>query len=114
MNNCSRSIALVALMTVFCIQPVQASSPDAWKEFQQNVEKACRGAVSGVLDVNTIQVDPYGSDSYGFALLLGTEVGTSTDRLIACAYNKESQAVEISSPLQPMQTKRSRRAQSHR
>lgn len=79
---------------------VQASSSDAWEELQQNVEDACRRASNGVLEIKRIQVDPYGSETYGFAVLFGTEVGTSTERLIACAYDKGSEAAEISSPLE--------------
>lgn len=76
----------------------QASSPDAWEEFQQKVEQACVNAAHGVLEVKRIQVDPYGSESYGFAVVYGTEAGGTTERLIVCAYDKTSEAAEISSP----------------
>lgn len=77
-------------------QYIQASSADAWEEFQQNVEKACVNASKGALEVKSIQVDPYGSESYGFAIIVGVETGTSTERLFACAYNKTSETAEIS------------------
>jgi hypothetical protein len=75
---------------------VLASSADAWEELQQNVEAACLRASDGVLEVTRIQVDPYGSESYGFAVLFGVETGTSTERLVACAYDKGSETAEIS------------------
>lgn len=84
------------LACVFGAQHVQASSGDAWEEFQQDVEKACLDAAKDLLLVGSIQVDPYGSESYGFAVLVGIEPGTSNERLVACAYDKQSQAAEIS------------------
>lgn len=78
------------------IPHAQASSADAWEEFQQDVEKACRDAANGALLVGSIQVDPYGSESYGFAVMVGIEPGTSNERLVACAYDKQSQAAEVS------------------
>lgn len=90
-------LACSLLAAMSAAQPVQASSPDAWDEFQQNVEKACVKASSGVLEVKSVQVDPYGSESYGFAVLIGIETGTSTERLVVCAYDKRSEVAEISS-----------------
>lgn len=78
-------------------QYAQASSADAWEEFQQDVQRACMRASIGVLQVTSIQVDPYGSESYGFAVLFGVEAGSSTERLVACAYDKQAQVAEISS-----------------
>lgn len=75
----------------------QASSGDAWAEFQQDVENACLAAAGGVMKVKSIQVDPYGSESYGFALLSGVENGATTERLMTCVYGKRSQVAEISS-----------------
>lgn len=80
--------------------PVQASSADAWEEFQQDVERACREASKGVITPEVVQVDPYGSESYGFAVLVGPEVGASGMKLVACAYDKVSQKAEISAAFQ--------------
>jgi hypothetical protein len=74
----------------------QAASSDAWEEFQQEVELACREASKGVISAEVVQVDPYGSESYGFAVLVGPEVGSSELRLVACAYDKASQKAEVS------------------
>lgn len=95
-----KALVGVCLLITFAsgAQQAPASSSDAWEEFQQNVEKACLNASSGLIDVKRVQVDPYGSESYGFAVLFGTEVGTSTERLVACAYDKTSEVAEISSP----------------
>lgn len=95
-----RCLATVLASLLFVLgagnHQVRASSSDAWEELQQDVEKACLRASDGVLEVKRIQVDPYGSESYGFAVLFGVEAGTSTDRLIVCAYDKASETAEIS------------------
>ena len=79
---------------------VQAASGDAWEEFQQEVEQACREASKGVITPEVVQVDPYGSETYGFAVLVGPEVGASGLKLVACAYDKASQKAEVSSAFQ--------------
>lgn len=89
-------LACSILALVSGAQHVQASSADAWEEFQQDVEKACLDAAEGVLLVGKVQVDPYGSESYGFAVMVGIEPGTSNERIVACAYGKRSKAAEIS------------------
>lgn len=89
-------LACSLFASVSGIHHAQASSADAWEEFQQEVEKACLDAADGVLLVGSIEVDPYGSESYGFAVMVGIEPGTSNERLVACAYNKRSQAAEVS------------------
>jgi len=89
-------LACSLLAIVSGLQHAQASSADAWEEFQQDVERACLAAASSVLLVGSIQVDPYGSESYGFAVMVGIEPGTSNERLVACAYDKQSQTAEVS------------------
>ena len=84
------------MLPLLSAQYAQGSSSDEWEKFQQDVQKACLAASEGVLQVTNIQVDPYGSESYGFALLSGVENGTSNERLVACAYGKRSQIAEIS------------------
>ena len=77
-------------------QTALASSPDAWEEFRRDVEKSCRAAVKGVIDPQVVQVDPYGSESYGFAVLVGPEASGSKLRLVACAYDKRRRRAEVS------------------
>lgn len=94
-----RRAAIFACSLFACVSGthnLQASSADAWEEFRQDVEKTCLEAVNGLLLVGSMQVDPFGSESYGFALMIGIEPGTSNERVIACAYDKQSQKAEIS------------------
>lgn len=74
----------------------QAASGDAWLEFQQDVEQSCLAEAVGVLTVNNIFVDPYGSDSNGYAIMIGVAAGTTTGHMLVCAYDKLSQTAEIS------------------
>lgn len=76
--------------------PVSASSDDAWEEFENDVKQACLSAAGDTIMVGNIQVDPYGSESYGFALMTGLEPGTMEERVVACVYAKSSQSAEIS------------------
>lgn len=89
-------ITYVFLTSIVGVQGAQASSGDAWQEFQQDVERACRAATKGVIDPQVVQVDPYGSESYGFAVLVGPEASTSKLRLVVCAYDKRTQVAEVS------------------
>jgi hypothetical protein len=86
--------SLVACVSV--VQQVHASSDEAWEEFRQEVKEACLQLVKDNLLVGNIQVDPYGSESYGFAVMIGIEPGTANERLVACAYDKQSKSAEVS------------------
>lgn len=90
--------AIACLLGTFIAtaQPGRTSSGDAWAEFEKDVRQACLSAAIGTIAVSSIQVDPFGSESYGFALMVGFEAGTTTERVVACAYDKTSQNVEIS------------------
>lgn len=74
-----------------------ASSEEAWTEFRASVEDACRGAVGAPATASvTIEVNPFGSESYGAALVtVGGQ--DSQDRMI-CIFDKRSGAVEVTAP----------------
>ena len=93
-----RATIMACVLACFTINAQQAgaSSGDAWEEFQDDVRQTCLAAAVGKIAVSYIQVDPYGSESYGFALMIGFEAGTTTERVVACAYDKKSQNAEIS------------------
>lgn len=58
--------------------------------------RRCLNAVGGMITVNTINVDPYGSESYAFAVMVGPEQGATADRVVVCAYDKRKQTAEVS------------------
>ncbi|ANH08523.1 hypothetical protein [Shinella sp. HZN7] len=89
-------LACSLIACVSAVDQVQASSDDAWEEFRQEVKEACVNLLKDDLLVRNIQVDPYGSESYGFAIMIGIEPGTANERLVACAYDKQSKSAEVS------------------
>jgi hypothetical protein len=89
------TVALVMLM--IAAQPSAASSPDAWDEFRQKVETNCVAlAVAGNFRAATARVDPFGTESYGVALVTGTlkqGVGPAT---VICVMDKKTGKAELS------------------
>lgn len=77
-------------------QYLHASSPDAWEEFAEDVRASCIAAAQGTMQVMRVEVDMYGSESYGFAVLFGFQPGEAKQRLLVCAYSKREQTAEIS------------------
>jgi hypothetical protein len=48
-----------------------ASSDDAWKEFAAEVEQGCLAASKGMFTERSVVVDPFGTESYGLAVITG-------------------------------------------
>ena len=80
--------------------PVLASSGDAWDEFAVEVEEACRAATSEIVTNASVVVDPFGSESFGLAVVTGETTGTKVS--IICVYDKQTMAVEIGSELKAL------------
>lgn len=78
--------------------PAFASSDDAWAEFAAKVEKSCVSAISGMLENAKAVVDPFGSESYGLAIVTGT-VATGQPAAIDCVFDKQAKAVQIGGEL---------------
>lgn len=49
------------------------------------------------MKIETIKVDPYGSESFGFAIISGFEKDNATEQQVACVFSKGAETVEISS-----------------
>ena len=88
--------ACLAATSMTGAQQAQASSDDAWAELEVAVRQACLTAVGGMITVKTVNVDPYGSESYAFAVIVGPEQGAPTERVVVCAYDKMKQRAEVS------------------
>tara|TARA_R110002124_G_scaffold109676_26_gene263061 strand:- start:24642 stop:24950 length:309 start_codon:yes stop_codon:yes gene_type:complete len=78
--------------------PAFASSDDAWAEFAAEVEQSCLEATSGMLENARATVDPFGSESYGLAIVSG-EVGTGHPAAIVCVFDKQTKAVQVGGEL---------------
>lgn len=74
---------------------VQASSPQAWEEFRRDVETSCLEAARPHIEAPRIVVDPFGSQSYGLALLRGPSVEDGSWQSMICVYDKATRMVEV-------------------
>lgn len=78
--------------------PALASSDAGWDEFRDEVEKTCAALVTDPGEV-AVEVNPFGSASYGAALVtLTTPQGS--DRMI-CIFDKQTKAAELTAPFPP-------------
>ena len=84
-----------ALVLSILAGPALASSGDAWDQFRADVGAACLALVQGP-GTATAEVNPFGSDSYGVALVTLAS-GAGKDRMI-CVYDKASKTAELSAP----------------
>ncbi|OYR16259.1 hypothetical protein [Brucella thiophenivorans] len=85
--------------TVFIALSMQQaipSSDDAWDEFRNDVEQSCTKAVSEMMTIEDIKVDPYGSETFGFAIIKGFEKDNKDEQQVVCVFDKKSKMVEIS------------------
>jgi hypothetical protein len=80
-----------------------ASSDDAWAEFAAEVEQACIAASGDYVTNATALVDPFGSESYGLAIVTGDTVA-DTKASIICVFDKQTKAVEIGGELEAIVT----------
>lgn len=88
----------IALITLGAVGSAQAASDDAWAEFQAEVEKGCIDAAAQLLSNASAIVDPFGSESYGLAIVTGeTPAGTTASAI--CVMNKQTRVFEISGEL---------------
>ncbi|MBK4217232.1 hypothetical protein JJJ17_14970 [Paracoccus caeni] len=82
----------------------QASSDDAWQEFQANVDTACRALVEAPDDAEvTVEVNPFGSESFGAALVTVSFGDAGEDRMV-CIYDKQSGDAEMTGAFTPAET----------
>ncbi len=97
--------ACIALALVSGLSVAHASSPDAWAEFVDNVRAKCVAAAGNRLAISHVQVDPYGSESYGIAILTGLPQGSDQVSQFVCLYNKRTEEVELGTemPKEPSQ-----------
>lgn len=91
---------LTVMMATALAAPAVASTEDAWEEFRATVEKTCQAAAEELLEAPEIVVDPFGSESYGIAILTGRDVGGDGELLnVVCVFDKATGTVELGGPL---------------
>ena len=78
--------------------PALANSEASWEAFRAEVDAACRALVQDPGEV-TVEVNPFGSEHYGVALVTLT-APYGTDRM-ACVLDKATRTAELSGPFAP-------------
>jgi hypothetical protein len=94
-------IATIIACWLLGVSSVSASSDAARKAFATDVETKCRAAIGKILKSPKIEVEPFGSESYGVAIGRGKAIGSDNRRAIVCIYDKKSKSVEIGGELRP-------------
>lgn len=94
MRACLATIALCGIATT-----AAASSEDAWDQFRKDVHDACV-ALAPKDGETVIEVNPFGSESYGVALIVHTINDDAAERYV-CIYDKQSKKAEITGEFAP-------------
>lgn len=75
-----------------------ASSEDAWAEFRESVEVACRAQIQAPdRAVVEIEVNPFGSERFGAAIIDVFFEGGDAERSL-CIYEKRTGLAELTAP----------------
>lgn len=85
-------------LTMLATSTAHASSDDAWAEFGAEVEQGCLEATADIVTNAQAIVDPFGSETYGLALVTGDNPAGLTSSII-CVFDKQTGAVEIGGEL---------------
>jgi hypothetical protein len=88
----------IILLAVLSASPAIASSDTAWKAFAAEVKIACLDATKGSIENATAVVDPFGSASFGLAIVSG-ETAQGRAVAIVCVFDKQSKAVQVGGEL---------------
>jgi hypothetical protein len=92
-----KHLVIVSLASLAAL-PALGASEDAWVEFAAEVEQSCLLATSGLLENAQATVDPFGSESYGLAIVSG-DVSVGQTAAIFCVYDKQTKAVQVGGEL---------------
>ncbi|CAM3067778.1 hypothetical protein SAMN04488021_10621 [Paracoccus aminovorans] len=83
----------ILLIALAAATPALASSDEAWEQFRADVEKACT-ALAPAEGETAIEINPFGSENYGAALLITTLADGGADRYV-CIYDKKAKTAEL-------------------
>ena len=78
--------------------PAFADGDASWEAFRKDVATACLALVQGPGETQ-IEVNPFGSESYGVALV-DLVAPAGTDRMV-CIYDKVTKKAELTGPFLP-------------
>lgn len=87
-------------LAVIAALPAFSSSEDAWDEFRAAVEAECGKLVELPEGATTeIEVNPFGSEQFGAAIVTVTLADDTVDRMI-CIYDKQAKTAELTAPFE--------------
>lgn len=92
-----RLLRTSAVLLTACLQPALAASPDAWAAFAETVEQKCRALAESEMEIETVRVDPFGSETYGLAIVSGRVGEAAVERI--CVMDKQSEEAELGGEL---------------
>ena len=94
------SAVSIALIAAFVGGPALATTDEEWAAFRKDVEAKCLKAAEPMIAGASATVDPFGSSTYGLALIRGKAVGAEGTAIMAiCVYDKQKKTVEIGGEL---------------
>lgn len=99
MFRSNRRLTATAFVFIPLASSALASSGDAWEEFARDVAAKCTVLAEGRIEQPKVVVDPFGTESYGVAILTGKAVGADAIVSSICVYDKKSQAAELGGEL---------------
>lgn len=99
MFRSNRRLTATALAFITLTSSAFASSGDAWDAFAKDVAAKCTVLAEGRIEEPKVVVDPFGTESYGVAILTGKAVGADAVVSSICVYDKKSQAAEMGGEL---------------
>jgi hypothetical protein len=85
--------AIASMLTAASV--ANASSPDAWKEFNAQVEQKCAEAAQDMFRKPQVAVDPVGSETFGLAIVYGRSKEVKGRAAMICIVNKKTGVVEL-------------------
>lgn len=96
----SPRIAFTTLLSVSLLPALAfASSDAAWEEMRADVSTKCLAAAADSIETAKAVVDPFGSDSFGLALISGKPKGAEGKITRICVYDKQTKTVELGGEL---------------
>lgn len=88
-------LAAAAAATFSVAGAANASSPDAWKEFNAEVEQKCTDAAKDMFRRPQVAVDPVGSENFGLAIVYGRSKEVKGRAAVVCIVNKKTGVTEL-------------------
>lgn len=93
----TKAIFVLAASLLSLAPAAVAADEVAWDKFRDSVASACTHAAQATLGETVASVDPYGTDSYGLAIVRSVP---SPDLAMICVYNKTTGVVELGAQMQ--------------